>query len=93
MAPFVETEWGSEIYAIMKSIKQETDPMNLLNPGVLISSDRNAHIQHLKALPKVEEEVDKCIECGFCEYKCPSRDLTMTPRRRIVARRQMVAAP
>jgi D-lactate dehydrogenase len=89
MAPFVETEWGSEIYGIMKSIRQETDPMNLLNPGVLISSDRNAHIQYLKALPKVEEEVDKCIECGFCEYKCPSRDLTMTPRRRIVARRQM----
>lgn len=89
MAPFVETEWGPEIYSIMKTIKQETDPRNLLNPDVLISSDRQAHIQHLKALPKVEEEVDKCIECGFCEVKCPSRDLTMTPRRRIVARRQM----
>lgn len=89
MAPFVETEWGSEIYQIMQSLKREADPMNLLNPGVLISNDKNAHILHLKALPKVEEEVDKCIECGFCEHKCPSRDLTMTPRRRIVARRQM----
>lgn len=89
MAPFVETEWGPEIYRIMQTIKQETDPRNLLNPDVLISKDRQAHIRHLKALPKVEEEVDKCIECGFCEVKCPSRDLTMTPRRRIVARRQM----
>ncbi|WP_127125304.1 FAD-binding and (Fe-S)-binding domain-containing protein [Pseudoflavitalea rhizosphaerae] len=89
MAPFVETEWGPAIYDIMKTIKQETDPRNLLNPGVLISTNGQAHIQHLKALPKVEEEVDKCIECGFCEVKCPSRDLTMTPRRRIVARRQM----
>jgi D-lactate dehydrogenase len=89
MAPFVETEWGPAIYDIMKTIKQETDPRNLLNPGVLITTNGQAHIEHLKALPKVEEEVDKCIECGFCEVKCPSRDLTMTPRRRIVARRQM----
>jgi D-lactate dehydrogenase len=37
----------------------------------------------------VETEVDACIECGFCEHKCPSRDLTMTPRRRIVARRAL----
>ncbi|WP_315822338.1 (Fe-S)-binding protein [Paraflavitalea speifideaquila] len=73
----------------MERLKQEADPMNLLNPGVLINPDGQAHIQHLKALPRVEEEVDKCIECGFCEYKCPSRDLTMTPRRRIVARREL----
>jgi len=37
----------------------------------------------------VEEEVDKCIECGFCEHKCPSRDITLTPRRRIVVRRAL----
>jgi D-lactate dehydrogenase len=35
----------------------------------------------------VEEEVDRCIECGYCEHKCPSRDITTTPRRRIVLRR------
>ena len=40
-------------------------------------------------MPSVEEEVDKCIECGFCEPRCPSRDLTMTPRQRIVVRREM----
>lgn len=89
MAPFVETEWGPDIYRIMKTLKEQADPRNLLNPGVLINSDGQAHIQHLKSLPGVEEEVDKCIECGFCEHKCPSRDLTMTPRRRIVARREL----
>lgn len=89
MAPFVATEWGPDIYRIMQTLKEQADPMNLLNPGVLINPDGQAHIQHLKALPRVEEEVDKCIECGFCEYKCPSRDLTMTPRRRIVARREL----
>ncbi|GAB3529444.1 FAD-binding and (Fe-S)-binding domain-containing protein [Pontibacter brevis] len=90
MAPFVETEWGSEIYGIMQALKQVIDPENLLNPGVIINQDRNAHIQHLKELPKVEEEVDKCMECGFCEHKCPSRNITLTPRRRIVVRRELL---
>lgn len=89
MAPFVETEWGSEAYAIMKKIKQAIDPKLLLNPGVIINEDKNIHIKNLKELPPVEEEVDKCIECGYCEHKCPSRDITTTPRRRIVIRRAL----
>ena len=87
MAPFVETEWGGEAYAIMQRLKRCIDPDNLLNPGVIISGDGEAHIRDMKQLPSVEREVDKCIECGYCEQVCPSRDLTMTPRRRIVARR------
>jgi D-lactate dehydrogenase len=90
MAPFVETEWGGEVYQIMKALKQVIDPQNLLNPGVIINSDKQAHIKALKDLPKVEEEVDKCMECGFCEYKCPSRNITLTPRRRIVVRRELL---
>lgn len=90
MAPFVETEWGGEMYEVMKSLKQCIDPHNLLNPGVIINDDKRAHIQHLKDLPQVEEEVDKCMECGFCEHKCPSRNLTLTPRQRIVVRRELV---
>jgi D-lactate dehydrogenase len=87
MAPFVETEWGGDAYKIIKDIKQAADPWNLLNPGVIVNDDKNAHIKDLKELPSVEEEVDRCIECGYCEHKCPSRDLTTTPRRRIVIRR------
>jgi D-lactate dehydrogenase len=89
MAPFVETEWGGEIYRIMKTVKQTVDPQNLLNPGVIINADKNAHIKNLKDLPQVEEEVDRCIECGFCEHKCPSRNITLTPRKRIVVRREL----
>lgn len=87
MAPFVETEWGADAYAIMRRLKRCIDPENLLNPGVIISDDERAHIRDIKQLPSVEQEVDKCIECGYCEQVCPSRDLTLTPRRRIVARR------
>lgn len=32
---------------------------------------------------------DQCIECGFCEKNCPSRELTLTPRQRIVIIREM----
>ena len=87
MAPFVETEWGAEAYAILRKIKYAVDPDGLLNPGVIINDDKDAHIKFLKGLPSVEEEVDRCIECGYCEHKCPSRDITTTPRRRIVIRR------
>lgn len=90
MAPFVETEWGETIYRVMKAVKQAIDPENLLNPGVIINADKQAHIKNLKELPQVEEEVDRCIECGFCEHKCPSRDITLTPRKRIVVRRELL---
>ena len=89
MAPFVETEWGKEGYAIMQQLKSLADPENLLNPGVIINPDPAAHMADLNRMPIVEEEVDKCIECGYCEPKCPSRDLTLTPRQRIVVRREM----
>jgi D-lactate dehydrogenase len=89
MAPFVEAEWGREAYAIMKRLKDLVDPDNLLNPGVIINPDPAAHLADLKRMPVVEEEVDKCIECGYCESKCPSRDLTLTPRQRIVVRREI----
>jgi len=89
VAPFVETEWGPEAYAVMKRLKALVDPEGILNPGVIINDDPRAHLAHLKSLPAVEAEVDKCIECGYCEPKCPSRDLTLTPRQRIVVRRQV----
>jgi D-lactate dehydrogenase len=89
MAPFVETEWGADGYAIMQRIKSLADPHGLLNPGVILNADPEAHLANLKRMPVVEQEIDKCIECGYCEPKCPSRDLTLTPRQRIVVRREM----
>jgi D-lactate dehydrogenase len=89
MAPFVETEWRADGYAIMQRIKALADPDGLLNPGVILNADPQAHLANLKRMPVVEPEIDKCIECGYCEPKCPSRDLTLTPRQRIVVRREM----
>jgi D-lactate dehydrogenase len=89
MAPFVEYEWGPQAYALMKRIKRLFDPAGLLNPGVLLNDDPQAHLKHLKPLPAADALVDKCIECGFCEPKCPSRGLTLSPRQRIVGWREI----
>jgi len=89
MAPFVETEWGTEAYAIMRDLKSLIDPDNMLNPNVLINNNPQAHVTHLKSLALVSPQIDKCIECGFCESKCPSRLLTLTPRQRIVVQREL----
>lgn len=89
IAPFIEDEWGVEAYEIMKQLKALLDPNQLLNPGVIINADKDCHTKNLKTLPIVEEEVDKCIECGYCEHRCPSREFTLTPRRRIVVRRAL----
>lgn len=92
MAPYVRRQYGDELYEVMQEIKRLCDPRGVLNPGVLISDDPDAHIHHLKVTPTVEKEVDRCVECGYCEPVCPSKDLTTTPRQRIVLRREMQRA-
>ena len=89
MAPFVKEEWGEKLYEVMKQIKRIFDPENILNPGVLLNDDARLHIKNLKPLPPAHEIIDKCIECGFCESSCPSRNITLTPRQRIVVYREM----
>ncbi|MDY7117823.1 FAD-binding and (Fe-S)-binding domain-containing protein [Halomonas sp. SSL-5] len=89
MAPYVELEWGPEAYALMWEVKALFDPENLLNPEVILSRNPTLHLENLKPLPAAHEIVDKCIECGFCEHVCPSRDLTLTPRQRIVITREV----
>ncbi len=89
MAPFVELEWGYDAYVMMKKIKKLFDPQCILNPGVIINDDAQAHVQNLKPLPSTNPLVDTCIECGFCEPVCPSNVITFTPRHRIVANREI----
>lgn len=89
MAPYVELEWGAEAYRLMQWIKQLFDPDNLLNPGVILNGDPEVHIKNLKPMPQVDPLIDRCIECGFCEPICPSRNLSLTPRQRIVTIREV----
>jgi D-lactate dehydrogenase len=88
MAPFIKSEWGADAYSVMTRLKLLIDPDNLMNPGVIINDDPNAHLEHIKGMPLLGDPVaDRCIECGFCEWVCPTRYSTLTPRQRIQAHR------
>lgn len=92
MAPYVRRQYGDELYAVMREVKQLCDPSNVLNPGVVLDDDPTAHLRHLKAVPPVDPELDRCVECGYCEPVCPTADTTTTPRQRIVLRREIALA-
>lgn len=89
MAPYVRRQFGDGLYEVMWEVKRLLDPESLLNPGVVLGTDEQSHLRRLKTSTTVEEEVDRCVECGYCEPVCPSRDLTLTPRERIVLRREL----
>lgn len=98
MAPYVRRQFGDELYDVMVQLKRLLDPGMTLNPGVIISSDDAIHLKNLKVSapvgvpPEQAPNVDKCVECGYCEPVCPSRDLTTTPRQRIALMRDMAVA-
>ncbi|NBX24378.1 MAG: FAD-binding oxidoreductase, partial [Microbacteriaceae bacterium] len=92
MAPFVKRQYGAELYQVMLDIKRAVDPAGILNPDIILTNDADLHLKHLKSTPTIESEVDRCVECGYCEPVCPSKDLTITPRQRIVARRAIAQA-
>lgn len=99
MAPFVEYEWGEQAFALMKRIKAVFDPMGILNPGVIFNDDRNCYLKNLKRIPVLEpkdadvaaayKQINKCIECGFCEVNCVSCGFTLSSRTRIVVQREI----
>jgi D-lactate dehydrogenase len=91
MAPFVEMEWGEEAYDLMQILKKLFDPLNILNPGVILNPDNEIHLRNLKPVPAVSEITDKCTECGFCESSCVSADLTLSPRQRIAIHRELMS--
>ncbi len=93
MAHHVAREWGEQATELMWRIKQLADPGGILGPGIVLTRDPGAHLRNLKSTPEIEAVATKCIECGFCEPVCPSRELTSTPRQRIVVRREMARQP
>jgi D-lactate dehydrogenase len=93
IAPYIEREWGAKLTELMWKLKRLADPQNILSPGVMLTRDAQSHLRNLQTAPVIEVTVDRCIQCGFCEPVCPSRNLTTTPRQRIAIRREMARQP
>ena len=102
MAPFVEREWGVKAYAIMQRVKRAFDGENLLNPGVIFNDDKECYLKNFKSLPiltpaedasaevrEVYKQLNRCIECGFCEVNCVSCGYTLSSRTRMVLQREI----
>ncbi len=94
MAPFVEREWGRDRDRddVADSRGSPTRPASSVR-GSSSTAIPDCHLEDLKTTPPIEEVATTCVECGFCEPVCPSRDLTTTPRQRIVLRREMARQP
>ncbi len=89
MAPFVELEWGKKAYALMKRLKKAFDAKSILNPDVIITENGLLFMEHIKDMHSVHEIVDRCMECGYCETECPSKELSFTARQRTAVNREM----
>ena len=90
IAPFVELEWGA------RGVRADARDQAAVRPRQACSirascstTTRKRTSSNLKPLPACDPLVDKCIECGFCEPKCPSHGLTLSPRQRIVGWREI----
>ena len=94
MAPFVEREWGTQGHRADVA-GQGSSPIRTASsvPGSCSTAIPASICATSSATPEIEEVATKCIECGFCEPVCPSRNVTTTPRQRIVLRREMARQP
>ena len=93
MAPYLEREWGPKATDMMWRVKRLADPDGVLGPGVILNRDPGVHLRNMQSTPPIEEEATTCVECGMCEPVCPSRNVTTTPRQRILLRREMARQP
>lgn len=87
---YLELQFGSELYAVMGQVKRLWDPQNVLNPGKVITDEREIHLGDLRMGPGFTqrptgeafdrepwaEELVRCHGCGTCRGACPVYKVT-----------------
>ena len=86
----------------MQRVKRAFDSENLLNPGVIFNDDKECYLKNFKQLPilhpaddaseevrEMYKQLNRCIECGFCEVNCVSCGYTLSSRTRMVLQREI----
>lgn len=89
VAPFVEVEWGKKAYEINKRVKNIFDNENIFNPDVIICDDLEIYKKNIQEPTKIDDKLNMCMACGFCERFCPSNEFSLSPRQRIAVLREM----
>lgn len=81
-AAYIERQFGSDYYQLLKGIKQIFDPAGILNPGKIINDDSDVMVQNLRAVQlkaaedfqtelcfkanEFQYEAEQCNGCGVC---------------------------
>jgi len=87
---YLELQFGSELYAVMHDVKRLWDPDNILNPGKVITDEREIHLDDLRMGPGFQQrptgegfdrqpwadELVRCHGCGTCREFCPVYKVT-----------------
>jgi D-lactate dehydrogenase len=70
MAPFVRDEWGDRAYGVMRG-SRPARPRRHPEPGRRPERRPRGPPQGPEGAAHISPTADKCIECGFCEPRCP----------------------
>ena len=75
MAPFVEREWGEKATELMWRVKELADPDGVLDAGR--AAEPRPGLPPPATCTRTRRSrrwPTSCVECGFCEPVCPSRE-------------------
>ena len=86
---YLELQFGP-LYGVMRQVKRLWDPAGVLNPGKIITEEREVHLEDLRAGPGYAPrptgaafdrdpwaaELDRCHGCGTCRAYCPVYKVT-----------------
>ena len=82
---YLELQFGKELYGLMREVKRLWDPQGVLNPGKVITDEREIHLDDLRMGPDFAQrptgtafdrepwaaQLVRCHGCGNCRDFCP----------------------
>lgn len=89
MAPFLTRQYGADLVAMMRELKDAIDPQGLLNPGVILPEREDAHLTDFKALHRRARRSSP--NTSFRRSTSPPRSSPHSRSTRRVRRRDLAA--